>query len=226
MEITVSPAFEEYAHLWACAERRKGSDAQFAKALDYYRLGTPEGQTEAFRLFKQAARRGFTEAMFAMGWCYEHGCGVKQNYQRAIRRYKQAQDQISSDIWNNPIPFPKKEAAEEPAMSEEEWAESIKRKLEEHRKNDTLEYDRNAALGGDTDAMMRLAWRYEYGRGAERDPSKAFAWYMQAARLGNNCAMERIAAMYESEEDYPLATKWYRRYAIAAIHERNEYLGW
>ena len=111
-------------------------------------------------------------------------------------------------------------------MSEEERAESIKRKLEEHRKNDTLEYDRNAALGGDTDAMMRLAWRYEYGRGAERDPSKAFAWYMQAARLGNNCAMERIAAMYESEEDYPLATKWYRCYAIAAIHERNEYLGW
>ena len=77
-----------------------------------------------------------------------------------------------------------------------------------------------------SDAMMRLAWRYEYGRGAERDPSRAFAWYMQAARRGNNCAMERIAAMYESEEDYPLATKWYRRYAIAAIHERNEYLGW
>ena len=43
-----------------------------------------------------AAEKGYRSAQDNMGWCYENGKGVPQNYSEAVRWYKLAAKQNSS----------------------------------------------------------------------------------------------------------------------------------
>ena len=98
MDVTFSPALRVYAELWEIAGRRREADAQFAQALAHIRSGTPDAMAKAFDLFKRSGAHNFTEAQFAAGWCCEHGCGTKRNYPQAIRWYKRAENNVTSDV--------------------------------------------------------------------------------------------------------------------------------
>ena len=114
MDVTFSPALRVYAELWEIAGRRhfsasatrtapiifwrRAADAQFAQALAHIRSGTPDAMAKAFDLFKRSGAHNFTEAQFAAGWCCEHGCGTKRNYPQAIRWYKRAENNVTSDV--------------------------------------------------------------------------------------------------------------------------------
>lgn len=98
MDVTFSPALRVYAEMWEIAGRRREADAQFAQALAHIRSGTPDAMAKAFDLFKRSGAHNFTEAQFAAGWCCEHGCGTKRNYPQAIRWYKRAENNVTSDV--------------------------------------------------------------------------------------------------------------------------------
>ena len=98
MDVTFSPALRVYAEMWEIAGRRRAADAQFAQALAHIRSGTPDAMAKAFDLFKRSGAHNFTEAQFAAGWCCEHGCGTKRNYPQAIRWYKRAENNVTSDV--------------------------------------------------------------------------------------------------------------------------------
>jgi TPR repeat protein len=48
-----------------------------------------------------------------------------------------------------------------------------------------FKYFREASEKGNADAMYRLGWMYEYGRGTSQDDKMAKYWYERSKDLGN-----------------------------------------
>ena len=48
---------------------------------------------EEFQLYKDAAKAGDVDAQYNVGYCYENGEGVEQNYSEAAKWYRKAAEQ-------------------------------------------------------------------------------------------------------------------------------------
>ena len=55
-----------------------------------------------FSFFKNPQSRGFADAAYMLACCYHEGVGIRKNYQRAIKWYITAVNDVTYDIWNNP----------------------------------------------------------------------------------------------------------------------------
>ena len=87
-----------------------------------------------------------------------------------------------------------------------------------NRYEEMLEHYRRAAALNDAPAQYNLAQCYNFGRGVERDPSEAFAWYCKSARQGNYQAQFFVGLFYERgdggvEQDHKKAAEWYQKAA-------------
>ncbi len=80
--------------------------------------------------------------------------------------------------------------------------------------DEAVEWYRRAADGGDAQAMALLATSYMQGKGVQRDPLKAYAWYALASEAGHpnaDRARDAIATqMSEGQvaEASELADQW------------------
>ncbi|MBE3123270.1 MAG: SEL1-like repeat protein [Planctomycetes bacterium] len=76
---------------------------------------------------------------------------------------------------------------------------------------------RKAADGGDADAMFKLGFMCEEGRGVEKDERVAVSWYRKAAEGGNGIAMCNLGVMYAQGRGVPKdereAVSWFRKAA-------------
>lgn len=227
MDVTFSPALSVYAELWEIANRRRSADAQFAQALEHIRSGTPDAMAKAFDLFKRSGAHNFTEAQFAAGWCCEHGCGTKRSYPQAIRWYKRAENNVTSDVMSAFDPVGEAENALLRLYFEcEPYAAAVDAFLDAQERGDSFMADYEAAVGGDAIGMLRLGHRYYYGQDVACDQAEGIRWYHRAAKAGCDAAMSRLAAIYEADKHYKEAAKWYRRYAAERIRWRNQRLNW
>ena len=52
-----------------------------------------ESEQEAFHWYLQAANQGNMDAQYWIGYSYDHGRGVKQDYEQAITWYRKAAKQ-------------------------------------------------------------------------------------------------------------------------------------
>ena len=206
MDVTFSPALRVYAEMWEIAGRRRAADAQFSQALTHIRSGTPDAMAKAFDLFKRSGAHNFTEAQFAAGWCCEHGCGTKRNYPQAIRWYKRAENNVTSDVMSAFDPVGEAENA----------------RLRLYFECESYE----AAVGGDAIGMLHLGHRYYYGQDVACDQAEGIRWYHRAAEAGSDAAMSRLAQIYEADKHYKEAARWYRRYAAERIRWHNQRLNW
>lgn len=206
MDVTFSPALRVYAEMWEIAGRRRAADAQFSQVLTHIRSGTPDAMAKAFDLFKRSGAHNFTEAQFAAGWCCEHGCGTKRNYPQAIRWYKRAENNVTSDVMSAFDPVGEAENARLQLYFEcEPYA---------------------AAVSGDAIGMLHLGHRHYYGQDVACDQAEGIRWYHRAAEAGSDAAMSRLAQIYEADKHYKEAARWYRRYAAERIRWRNQRLNW
>lgn len=164
MDVTFSPALRVYAEMWEIAGRRRAADAQFAQALAHIRSGTPDAMAKAFDLFKRSGAHNFTEAQFAAGWCCEHGCGTKRNYPQAIRWYKRAENNVTSDVMSAFDPVGEAENARLRLYFEcESYAAAVDALLDAQEREDSFMADYEAAVGGDAIGMLHLGHRYYCG---------------------------------------------------------------
>ena len=66
---------------------------------------------------------------------------------------------------------------------------------------------------GDRHAQYLIGFMYERGKGTEKDPAKAAAWYGRAAKLGNPYAQNNLGVLYKHgrgvSQDYVQAYKWF-----------------
>ena len=82
---------------------------------------------------------------------------------------------------------------------------------------DAIRHLRTAADGGSAEAMGRIGFLYQTGRGVDRDYNTALQWYQKAADRGNTPAMIAIGSLYRNgwgvPRDYVEAITWYRKAA-------------
>ena len=229
MQVEYSQQFKNLIKVWDKAVNRNEKRAQFLLASVYIKLQTETTDKKAFDLYKKSAKQGYTEAMLALGRCYEKGKGVRKSYDQAVQWYIRTDQNITDDLANNPDPIgDAAQAAIRRYFEDEEFAEFVDETLdnEKDEADDSFAADKEAAWSGDAAAQNRLGHRYFYGNGTKRDMSQAVYWYQKSANQGCEAGMLHLAEYYKDGKQYKEAAKWYRQYVEARIKWRNERLGW
>ncbi len=150
-----------------------------------------------------------------LGYLYNMGLGVKQDYAAAMKWYRKAADEGNADAMSNiGALYANKQGVQQ------DYPEALK-------------WYQKAANGGNTGAMTSIGVLYELGQGVRKDSSEAVRWYQMAADKGEPSAMFNIALCYEYEKgvtkDLSKAIKWYQKAAdkgqkdaIAALKRLKE----
>ncbi len=134
-----------------------------------------------------------------MGFCYEEGFNVPQDYKQAVEWYLKAAEQGDASAqrclgicYKNGNGVTK------------DYAKAV-------------EWWRMAAEQGDTDAQDDLGLAYENGEGVTKDMSMAVEWYRKAAEQDNTDAQLHLGNCYKNgngvTKDYAKAVEWYRKAA-------------
>jgi hypothetical protein len=85
---------------------------------------------------------------------------------------------------------------------------------------------RQAAEGGNVDAMGFLGYLMEHGLGVNADPSGSVVWYKKAAESGNVVAMLNLGTWWANNRgEYSEAIIWYRKAADAGSGQAMAFLG-
>lgn len=130
----------------------------------------------AFKEFKPLAEKGDARAQFELGYMYERGKGIPQDYAESLSWFRKsaAQGNASAQFYlgqrydiGNGVPQDYTEAAS--------W------------------YRKSAEQGG-TLAQLHLGFLYELGQGVPADMKQAYKWYSLAASAGNAIASQKKKA--------------------------------
>lgn len=125
------------------------------------------------------ADKGYVKAQFRMGWIYERGLGVPQDYQKAREWYEKAMANGGSSA------MARMGVLYELGLGvEKNYTKAANYYKEAIRLENGLGY---AALG----------WMYETGKGVQLDKLKAAEYYRQGMERGNYLAMSRLALLYQ-----------------------------
>ena len=150
-------------------------------------------------------------AMNQIGYLYECGFGVEQDYAAAMEWYEKSADLGNSTaIYNIGYLYYYGFGVEQDYAVAMEW------------------FKKSADLGY-SDAMSHIGTLYDCGYGVEQDYEAAMEWYEKAADLGNSDAMSYIGVMYVIgdgvEEDYAAAMEWFKKAADLGNSDAMEVIG-
>jgi TPR repeat protein len=123
---------------------------------------------------RKAAEQGDAGAQFSLGWMYEIGKGVPQDYSEAAKWYRKAAEQGLGSAQSN-LGVMYKIGKGVP----QDYSEAIK-------------WYRKAAEQGLGSAQSNLGVMYEIGKGVPQDYSEAAKWYRKAAEQGDTDAQLRL----------------------------------
>ena len=127
------------------------------------RLFDDELYEEALTQYRTLAEKGDSHALTMVGWIHEHGLGVPQDDDEAVKWYKlSAKLRSPSAEFNLGALFMRKKDYESARI----WYES-------------------SASHGYLPALYRLAWIYEKGQGVSVDKDKAYDLFEQNALNGH-----------------------------------------
>jgi TPR repeat protein/energy-coupling factor transporter ATP-binding protein EcfA2 len=158
------------------------------------------------------AENGDPNAMNNLGFHYQQGVGVPQDYVKARGWYEKAADKgnavamnslgwLYHNGWGAPQDYGKARG----------WYEK-------------------AADKGNAVAMSNLGWLHQNGWGVPQDYGKARGWYEKAADKGNDSAMNSIGLLHQNgwgvPQDYGKAFVWYEKAADKGNDFAMNNLGW
>jgi hypothetical protein len=165
---------------------------------------------------QRKAEAGDPSAAYALGYAYETGKGIGQNWKLAVFWYRNAAE------WGD--------AAAQGALGVFYW---LGEGVDKDRK-EAVKWYHKAARQGDANAMFNLGAAYYNGEGENIDDTRAYAWFLLAREAGSTAGRDAarrsqsehgqkatcdaqlsVAEMYEKGVDLPhnlnLAENWYRR---------------
>ena len=134
------------------------------------RLYEEENYVEAVECFRDAAERGYAEAQFYLGYCYENGEGVARDYEKAAKWYRDAADQGQDDAQVALGNCYKKGRG-----VRGDYAEAAR-------------WFRRAAERGNAVGQNNLGNCYKNGEGVKRSDKKAAEWFI-FLRCASSCTM-------------------------------------
>ncbi|WP_171022145.1 tetratricopeptide repeat protein [Cohaesibacter sp. CAU 1516] len=163
-----------------------------------------ESDTEAFKLFEQAAEKGNLDAKNNLGVMYAQNRGVEinaKNEREAVRLFRE-----TANLGN---------ARGQYSLG---WMYMKDRVGDDKNADEEAFRLLNLAVSqGHVSAKIDLAWLYRQGRGVERNYEEALRLYEEAALAGNNLAKINLGYMYisnlgapKSEQNKETAFKWYK----------------
>jgi hypothetical protein len=150
---------------------------------------------EAVRAYRRAAEAGNALGAFGLGCAYEHGKGVRQDYEEALRWYRAAAEQGLAQAQTAVGYF----YAKGLGVSRDP-VESVK-------------WTRMAADKGDAIALINLSLRYLRGDAVDQNTAEALRLMRLAASTGNADAEFQLAAMYQQLNQPAEALAWVRQAA-------------
>lgn len=171
----------------------------------------------ALEQFRQAAKKGDSDARFRLGAMYANGEGVRRDLYRAWRFYQQAVDDGNLN------------AVEEMGELREylrlyQFATRAGRSAKNRKKSARRLLA--AARKGDLDSQNDIALRYKKGDGIAQNFDKALYWLEKAAAKENPWAQTTLALMLASGDgvarDLPRALALYTQ--AAQTHPRAQYI--
>lgn len=151
---------------------------------------------EDMQALKQRAEQGDMQAQLALGYCYESGLAVAQNFSLAAKWYRKAAEQgmaaaqlMLGCLYNDG-------------------------RVTEPKEGETLKWFRLAAEQGNAEAQFYLALCCLYGVSDKAKQAEAAQWMHKAALHGNAEAQYLMASMYAEgagvAQDPVAALRWYR----------------
>jgi TPR repeat protein len=221
-----------HARLGFIYERGLGVRQDYYKAAELYKHSAeqdnPQGQSRlgrlyligkgvekdtatALQLFKESISvhkhgRGYT----MLGYMYEKGIEVEQDYQQAMAWYDKAIERGNAY-----------------GMARMAWLYTKGRGVD-------TDYDKALALSeravkhNNPFGLSVMGYLYENGYGVSRDYTRALELYLKAAEQRSRFAMFRIGLMHQKgkgvEDDMDEAIKWYRRSAELGNKKAREKL--
>jgi TPR repeat protein len=192
---------------------------------------------EAIKWWRKAAAQQHAASHYALGRCYEQGCGVPQDDAEAAIWYRKAAElghalaqtqQGLKSLHGEGAPQDSSEAATwfRKAAEQDEPEAQLQLGLIYRRGTGVPRDDAEAAAWfrksadrGNCEAQYNLGLLYAKGNGVPKNEAEAAAWLLKAAEQGQVDAEFAIGLMYESgrgvPQDMKMAVKWIRR---ASVH--------
>ena len=228
----VAPKTRSNVHPKPSAPAPKDARAQFEEGKRHQKAGEHES---ALNWFRQAAERGYVEAMFELGNVLFEGYIVKRDYSEATRWYRLAAEKgyaraqcklgsirehgygLSAD-YREALGWYLKAAEQGYAEAQLRtgWLYKMVRPgiKQDYRLADF--WFRKAAAQGLVEAEYELGHLYEWGgRGLKIDFSEAASWYQRAAGKGHEYAQFELARFYDQglgvSQDEHEADRWLRQ---------------
>lgn len=171
----------KYAYIMTMATR--GLPEFQTKAAYYYYWGTMtfKDLNKYFELIKNAADKGYPEALIEVGNAYLHGNeGVTQDLEKSVEYWEKAAN-----------------AGDANAMYKMGWAYDMgSGVIKDYQK--AMEWYKKAVDKGYYFPLNNMAVMYENGEGVEKDENKAFELYKEAAEKGNTMAMKNLSLFYQN----------------------------
>ena len=210
----VAPRTRTNAHPKPSAPAPKDARAQFEEGKRHQKTG--ENET-ALNWFRQAAERGYVDAMFELGELLFEGYTVKRDCSEAARWYRLAADKGHAEsqfklgsIYEGGYGLSPdcREAlrwylkAAEQGYAEAQLSAAVLYRMDRPGiKQDYRLADywfRKAAAQGLVQAAHELGTLYEWGgKGVDKNFTEAASWYRLAAERGDEFAQENLACLYE-----------------------------
>jgi TPR repeat protein len=190
---------------------------------------------ESFDLYQTGADHGDARSMRNLGYRYQDGRGVAQDYGKAREWFEKAVEMGDRDaMWSLGSLYRDGQGVAQDYGKAREWYEkaAAKGKASAMTRLGNLyadglgvaqdygkarEWCEKAAAKGNASAMIRLGELYADGQGVAQDYGKARGWYEKAAAKDNSYAMNNLGWLYEHgqgvAQDYAKAREWYEKAA-------------
>lgn len=193
----------------------------------------------------EKAKQGNASAQCNIGYCYDVGEGVTQDYTQAVYWYKKAAEQGNATAQGNlgicyyngrgvtrdyaqAVYWYKKAAGQGNVDAQNNLGFCYK-----DGKGVTQDYAqanywfKKAAEKGNANAQCSLGYNYEKGRGVTKDYAQAVYWYKKAAEQGYDIAQSNLGICYYNgngvDKDYAQAVYWFHK---AAEQEHANGMSW
>lgn len=180
----------------------------YSLGLQYYK---DNNYIEAVKWLRRSADQGNALAQCFLGYCYEMGQGVTQDYSVAVKWYRKSADQGDAD-----------------AQVNLGLCYEFGRGVTQDR-SEAVKWYRSSADQGHPIAQCNLGDCYYNGQGLKQDYSEAVKWFKMSANLGYARAQCFLGYCYEKgqgvTQDYSEATRWYRTSADQGYATAQNNLG-
>ncbi len=177
----------EAVEWWKKSAEQGYTDAQFELGMFYYN----GDRKKAVVWFTEAAEQGHRDAQYKLGECYYNGKGVKKDLEKALEWFTMAAELGHKEALeakeNTERELANKKTHNPPARKTISSSELFSQGLHYYEQGNlkkAVDLFTQAAEQGHRDAQYKLGECYDNGKGVQKNPEKAAAWYMKAANRG------------------------------------------